>query len=53
MRCGEKCFYVTMEKDNVTVELPVNARTPVDARKTVRREYGREIEILSVHGRKR
>lgn len=48
MRCGAKCFLVEIEvKGNKEVE-SVNARTPVEARKTIRNEYGRDVRILSV-----
>lgn len=48
MRCGEKCFYVKIEKEKSTEILPVYARTTAEARKTVRREFGDDISILSV-----
>lgn len=48
LRCGAKCFLVEIEvKGNKEVE-SVNARTPVEARKTIRNEYGRDVRILSV-----
>ncbi|WP_277674422.1 hypothetical protein [Piscibacillus halophilus] len=48
MRCGEKCFYVTIEKGNETKDITVNARTTAEARKTVRSVYGRETTVLFV-----
>ena len=48
MRCGERCYYVTIEKEKSIEILPVNARTPAEARKTVRSEYGRDTTILTV-----
>ncbi|MCM3740877.1 hypothetical protein M3210_11390 [Oceanobacillus luteolus] len=48
MRCGVKCFYVTIEKEDGTTLLPVYARSTVEARKAVRREYGKETSIHSV-----
>lgn len=52
MRCGAKCFHVEIEIDEEKVIKPVNARTPAEARKTVRRKYGAEAPILSVRERK-
>lgn len=48
MRCGAKCFLVEIEVKGDKDIKSVNARTPVEARKTIRNEYGREAEILSV-----
>nr|WP_198044781.1 hypothetical protein [Lysinibacillus timonensis] len=48
MRCGSKCFLVEMEVDGKKVVKSVTARTPVQARKTIRLEYGEGPEILSV-----
>ena len=48
MRCGSKCFLVEMEVNGEKQVKPVTARTPVDARKTIRLEYGAEAQILSV-----
>ncbi len=48
MRCGEKCFYVKIEKDNEIETLPVFARSTAEARKTVRSKYGRKTAIHSV-----
>jgi hypothetical protein len=48
MRCGSKCFIVEMEISGEKKIKSVIARTPVDARKTVRIEYGAKAEILSV-----
>lgn len=52
MRCGEKCFYVKIDKNNGIETLPVYARTTAEARKTVRRELGKQTSILSVRERK-
>ena len=52
MRCGEKCFYVKIDKNNRTETLPVYARTTAEARTTVRRELGKQTSILSVRERK-
>ncbi|MCM3600917.1 hypothetical protein M3175_09250 [Robertmurraya korlensis] len=48
MRCGAKCFLVTIERNGEKQIKPVTARSPVDARKTIRMEYGSETQILSV-----
>lgn len=48
MRCGSKCFLVTIEMNGEKQMKHVTARTPVDARKTIRLEYGAETQILSV-----
>jgi len=48
MRCGSKCFIVEMEIKGEKLREPVTARTPVDARKTIRINYGAEAHILSV-----
>jgi hypothetical protein len=48
MRCGAKCFIVEMEIKGEKQIQSVTARTPVEARKTIRGEYGTETSILSV-----
>ncbi|HLR53055.1 MAG TPA: hypothetical protein VK072_09310 [Candidatus Avamphibacillus sp.] len=48
MRCGEKCFFVQTEVDGEKQTKPINARTPAEARKFFRKEYGKESIILSV-----
>ncbi|MGQ4666617.1 hypothetical protein ACUIJN_12390 [Metabacillus halosaccharovorans] len=48
MRCGSKCFVVEMEIRGEVRREAVTARTSVDARKTIRIEYGAEAQILSV-----
>ncbi|MGG4467666.1 hypothetical protein ABER68_06555 [Paenibacillus alvei] len=53
MRCGAKCFLVELEINGEKQVKPINARTPVDARKTIRFEYGAEANILSVRSEKR
>ena len=53
MRCGSKCFLVEMEVNGEKQVKPVTARTPVDARKTIRLEYGAEAQILSVREEKK
>lgn len=48
LRCGAKCFLVEIEVKGDKEIKSVNARTPVEARKTIRNEYGRDVEIISV-----
>jgi len=48
VRCGSKCFLVEMEIKGEKQIKPVIARTSVDARKTLRKEYGAEAHIVSV-----
>ncbi len=48
MRCGEKCFVVEYEADGISKTKQVNARTPVEVRKKVRSNLGRQVEIRSV-----
>ncbi|EDL62866.1 hypothetical protein [Bacillus sp. SG-1] len=53
MRCGSKCFLVEVELKEGAQTKSVTARTPIEARKTIRKEYGAEVEILSVREEKR
>ncbi|GIP60834.1 hypothetical protein MKX50_01150 [Paenibacillus sp. FSL W8-0186] len=48
MRCGEKCFLVTYEIGGEQRVAPVTARTPVEARKKLRRTIGAEPSIIAV-----
>ena len=48
MRCGSKCFLVELEIKGEKQIKPVTARTPANARKTIRLEYGAEAQVLSV-----
>lgn len=48
MRCGEKCFLVEIETDGELLTKTVNARTPAEARKTIRKEHGVRTPVLSV-----
>ncbi|GAA0135216.1 hypothetical protein YSY43_20560 [Paenibacillus sp. YSY-4.3] len=48
MRCGEKCFLVTYEIDGEQKVAPITARTPVEARKKLRRTIGAEPSIIAV-----
>lgn len=52
MRCGAKCFHVQLEIDGNKKTKPVIARTPAEARKLFRKDYGAESIILSVQERK-
>ena len=53
MRCGSKCFMVEFELNGEKQIKPVVARTPVEARKTIRLEYGSEPQILTVREEKK
>lgn len=48
MRCGEKCFLVTYEIDGEQQIASITARTPVEARKKLRRTHGDKPNILTV-----
>lgn len=48
MQCGAKCFYVEINKDGVNDIKKVISRTPVTARKTIRKKYGEAVDIISV-----
>lgn len=48
MRCGAKCFLVEIEVEGKAHVESVNARTPAEARKTIRKEFGAETQILAV-----
>lgn len=53
MRCGAKCFLVEIEVDGKIQVQPVNARTPAEARKNIRKELGIETQILAVKEEKK
>lgn len=53
MRCGSKCFLVEVEINGEKQLKTVNARTPVDVRKTIRNEYGKGVIIVSVKEEKK
>ena len=53
LRCGAKCFFVEFEMNGEIQSKPVVARTPVEARKTIRFTYGQEPRILSVKEEKK
>ncbi|WP_017547784.1 hypothetical protein [Salinicoccus carnicancri] len=48
MRCGTKCFIVTIERGDGRTVKEVAARSQVDARKMVRRFFGEDMIIRSV-----
>ena len=51
LRCGEKCFLVEIENDGKLLTQPINARTPAEARKTIRKVYGDKSPVISVRKR--
>lgn len=51
MRCGTKCFQVEFELKDKNIEKFVVARTPQEARKFIRKEYGSDINIISVRSK--
>lgn len=53
MRCGAKCFFVEFEIDGEIQSQSITARTPVEARKTIRLTYGQEPRILTVKEEKK
>lgn len=48
MQCGAKCFFVTIDVAGVEETKTVFARTPITARKTIRKTYGEAAVIKSV-----
>lgn len=48
MRCGAKRFTAKIELDGEKVTKPIIARTPAEARKSIRKTYGQETYIYSV-----
>jgi mitochondrial fission protein ELM1 len=53
LRCGAKCFQVELEKDSGKLLKPVVARTPAEVRKRIRKEFGTEVQIVSVREEKK
>ncbi len=53
MQCGAKCFLVELKVDGGIKTETVVARTPINARKTIRHTYGKEPHILKVTKKKR
>lgn len=48
MQCGAKCFLVEIEIGGEKLVKSVTTRTPISARKVIRKKYGGEAQILSV-----
>lgn len=48
MQCGAKCFLVEVEHNGEKKQIPVKARSAVNARKTVRLNYEEAVKIISV-----
>lgn len=48
MRCGEKCFIVTIEQAGEQQRIELSARTSIEARKKLRRSYGEEARIIKL-----
>ncbi len=53
MRCGAKSFYVEAELDGKKLTKAVNARTPAEVRKTIRKAYGEKTSVISVREKKK
>lgn len=47
MMCGSKCYVVEIEVNGLKKTKRVNARSPVNARKFIRKKYGKETTIHS------
>jgi len=52
MVCGSKRYYAKVKYEGTEYTEPVSARTPAEARKAIRRKYGKEAEIIAVHEQK-
>lgn len=48
MRCGTKCFIVTIEMGQKTFVEEVGARTQAEARKMTRHHYGDEAKVKRI-----
>ncbi|GAE25542.1 hypothetical protein JCM9140_1542 [Halalkalibacter wakoensis JCM 9140] len=48
MRCNSKCFLVEMEQNGERQTKTVTARSSIEARKTIRGQYGAATVIQSV-----
>lgn len=53
MRCGAKRYRVKIKADGEKPIKSIIARTPAEARKYTRKEYGATVQILSVREEKR
>lgn len=52
MVCGSKRYDARVEIEGQTYNETVTARTPAEARKALRRRYGKTIDIITVRERK-
>lgn len=48
MRCGTKRFTAVIDLDGKKETKPIIARTPAEARKNIRKTYGKDTYIYSV-----
>ncbi len=48
MKCGAKQYHIEIEIDGEKKTKTIAARTPAEARKKVRVEYGEKLQIISV-----
>lgn len=48
MRCGTKKFNAEILLDGKKQTKPIIARTPAEARKSIRKTYGKHVHIYSV-----
>ena len=48
MRCGSKCFLVEIEVNGKKQSKSVISRTPAQARKMIRMEYGAAAQIVKI-----
>ncbi|MFC4984458.1 hypothetical protein ACFPFV_03765 [Salinicoccus siamensis] len=48
MRCGTKCFIVTIEMDQQTFVEEIGARSQAEARKMTRHHYGNEAKVKRI-----
>jgi len=52
MQCGAKCFLVEVEVQGEKKTKTVFARSPIYARKIIRKKYGTTADVLSVTKKK-
>lgn len=52
MVCGSKRYNAQIKHEEELHAVSVSARTPAEARKAIRREFGRDTKILSVQEKK-
>lgn len=48
MRCGTKRYIAEIELNGEKLKKPIIARTPAEARKSIRKTYGKDTVIYSV-----